>query len=233
MHHTPANGYEHLDIDPRLIRPNPWNTNIVSHENELKIQESLKRHGFFRPVVVRETDNLPRGEYQSLGGWHRVEQATDLGFETVPVINLGPISDARAKEISLLDNARYGHDDALGLAQLVKDLDGLDLAMVMPWAQSDLDGFTASLSVNVEDLDLDDAPLAPDDLDKVEQAPTKEPKTHDILRFKVSLQDAARARAIVGGTMKAQGFSHADDLTNAGDALMHILLKEDPNATPA
>jgi len=233
MHHTPAAQYEHLAVDPRLIHPNPWNTNVVSHENELKIQESLKRHGFFRPVVVREVAGLPAGEYQSLGGWHRVEQACDLDFDTVPVINLGIIPDARAQEISLLDNARYGHDDVLKLGELLGSLKDIDLAMVMPWSAGEMEGFTASLSVNVADLDLDDDPIAPGDLDTLDQAPTKEPKTHDILRFKVSIQDAARARAIVGGVMKAQGFSHADDLTNAGDALMHILTKDDPNATPA
>lgn len=209
--------------DPRRIHANPWNTNVVSHENELKIQESLKRHGFFRPVLVRQLLDLPDGEFQSLGGWHRVEQAIELEMAEVPIIDLGLISDERAKEISLLDNARYGHDDALRLAELVADLRSVDLPAVLPWSKEDLDGFTASLSVDIDNLDLDDSPLAPEDHDTIDQAPTKEPKTHEIVRFKLSLGDAARVRAHLGSVMSDNGFTGSDDMTNAGDALIHVL----------
>jgi hypothetical protein len=210
-------------IDPREIRPNPWNTNVVSHEAELKIRESLRRHGFFRPVLVRELDD---GSVQSIGGWHRVEQAVHLDFSEVPIWNLGKIDDARAMEIGLLDNARYGHDDALKMASLLEDLDDIDITAVMPWSDHDVAAFTASLSVDISGLDLDDAPMEAGDMDTVTDAPTKDPKTHEILRFKLTLADAARARALIGGVMKAQGFTQADELTNAGDALMHILSKE-------
>jgi ParB family chromosome partitioning protein len=62
-------------VDPRLIEPNPWNTNIVSHENELKLRASIERNGMFKPVLVREI-SMGHCKLQSLGGWHRVEQAT-------------------------------------------------------------------------------------------------------------------------------------------------------------
>lgn len=214
------------NVAPQRIHPNPWNTNIVSHENEVKIQASLQRHGFFRPVLVRETDDLPEGDYQSVGGWHRVEQAIELGFEEVPIVNLGRISDDKAKEISLLDNAQYGHQDVLRLAEIVSELGDVELTAVMPWSEQDVAAFSSSLAVDVDSLDLDDAPLQPDEVDEVEQAPTKEAKTHEILRFKCSLTDAARVRAIVSATMKTQGFTAADDLTNAGDALVHLIGKE-------
>lgn len=207
-------------VDPRLIAANPWNTNIVSHENEEKLRASIERHGFFRPVVVRE---LPDGSLQSLGGWHRVEQAIELGLDEVPVANVGQVDDDRAKEISLLDNARYGTDDAIRLAQLVGELN-VDLSTIMPWTSADLDGFTASLGVTVDDLDLDDLPTSANDHDDEPLAgPTKPVKTHEILRFKVTLADAAKARSLVGDVMRTQGFSDQDDLSNAGDALMHIL----------
>ena len=55
------------------------------------------------------------------------------------MVNLGRISDKKAKEIGLVDNGRYGADDTLQLAQL---LDGLgvqadELSSFMPYSESD------------------------------------------------------------------------------------------------
>src|SRR5690348_6918711 len=113
-------------VDPRLIEPNPWNTNVVSHENEQKLRASIERNGMFKPALVREVSSFPGArdiKLQSIGGWHRVEQAIELGWTEVPVINLGRISDEQAKEISLADNARYGVDDTLKLSELLGELD--------------------------------------------------------------------------------------------------------------
>src|SRR5574343_554781 len=94
-------------ISPGELEPNPWNTNTMDAETEKKIEASLKRLGFFRPIVVR---TLPSGELQILGGEHRWRKAIELGFDEVPIVDLGTISDDKAKEIGLADNARYGHD---------------------------------------------------------------------------------------------------------------------------
>src|SRR5437762_10365036 len=101
-----------LFVDPRLLQPNPWNTNVVSPDNEAKIDASNQRLGMFKPIIVRE---LPDGTLQILGGAHRRESAIRLGWDQVPVFNVGPVSDKQAKEIGLADNARYGHDDTLAL----------------------------------------------------------------------------------------------------------------------
>ena len=102
-------------LDPVDLEPNPWNTNIVTPENERKLEASIKRLGFFRPVIVREIAKSPNSEtgYQILGGEHRAETAVRLGINQIPVINLGPIDDLQAKEIGIADNARYGVDDTI------------------------------------------------------------------------------------------------------------------------
>lgn len=216
-------------LDPRLIQPNPWNSNVVSHENEEKLRASIERHGMFKPVLIRE---LFDGTIQSIGGQHRVEQAIELGYTEVPVINLGPIDDDRAKEISLADNARYGIDDTLKLSEIIGDLDANALEKMLPWTTRDIDALTASLSVDIDDLDLDE-PTIPDDGDEEKQESTPKPtKTHQIMRFRVPVVDAARISNLVTQTMKSEGFTAEDDLTNAGDALAHLLLQtqEDDNA---
>jgi hypothetical protein len=213
-----------LTLDPRVIQPNPWNSNVVSHENEEKLRASIERHGMFKPVLVRE---LADGSIESVGGWHRAEQAVELGYATIPVINLGPISDEQAKEISLADNARFGIDDTLKLSEILETLDTVAMEAVLPWSNQDIKALTASLAVDIDDLDLDQ-PVIPDDSDEDPIAPEpKTVKTHQTLRFRNSLQDAARISNLITKTMQDQGFTSADDLTNAGDALAFLLLQKD------
>lgn len=220
MTHTPAPQYQL--VDPRLIQPSPWNSNVVSHENEEKLRASIERHGMFKPVLVRE---LPDASLQCIGGWHRCEQAIELGYGEVPVINLGPIDDEKAKEISLADNARYGIDDTLKLSEILGDLDTTAIEQFMPWTTRDIDALTASLSVDIDDLDLDE-PTIPQD-EEEEQAPApKAAKTHQIMRFRVPIVDGAKVSNLINQTMKEQGFTQEDDLTNAGDALAFLLLQD-------
>lgn len=211
-------------VDPRLIEANPWNTNVVSHENEIKLRASIHRNGMFKPVLVRE---LAGGSLQSLGGWHRVEQAIELGLTDIPTIILERVSDERAKEISLADNARYGIDDTLKLSELLGELDTTAIENILPWSTSDIAALTASLAVDVDNLDLDE-PVIPDhDEEDEAPAPTKAPKTHQVLRFRCAIADAARISGKVKAVMAAEGFNTEDDLTNAGDALAFLLAEDD------
>lgn len=221
--------------DPRSIQPSPWNSNVVSHENEEKLRASIERHGMFKPILVRELPsvkltNPPQPILECVGGWHRNEQAIELGYDQVPVINLGTIGDEQAKEISLADNARYGIDDTLKLSEILGALDTAAIEAVMPWTERDIKAITASLSIDIDDLDLDQ-PILPDEEDEPEEVtPAKAPKTHQMMRFRNNLGDASRISALITCTMQEQGFTSEDDLTNAGDALAFLLLKDDADA---
>jgi ParB family transcriptional regulator, chromosome partitioning protein len=215
-------------VDPNFIRPSPWNANVVSQENEEKLKASIERHGMFKPILVRDCVDTSTGEIelQCIGGWHRCEQAIGLGYTEVPVINLGPIDDDKAKEISLADNARYGIDDTLKLSELLGDLDTSALENILPWSSRDISAMTASLSVNIDDLDLDQPDISDDDEEEAPETP-KPSKTHQLLRFRCGLDDAARISGLINKTMEAQGFTTADGLTNAGDALAFLLFGEE------
>lgn len=220
-------------VDPRLIEANPWNTNIVSHENELKLRASIERNGMFKPVLVREISSFPGSrdiKLQSLGGWHRVEQAVELGHAEVPTVILSGVSDERAKEISLADNARYGVDDTLKLSELLGELDGQAIENIMPWSAGDIAALTASLAIHVDDLDLDEPTLPDQDDGDSEPLPAKAPKTHQVLRFRVPIADAANITAKIRAAQVAEGFNTEDDLTNAGDALAFLLSDGTANA---
>lgn len=223
-----------IELDPRLIEPCPWNTNVVSHENEEKLRASIERHGMFKPVIVRQLDTQFAGGaevYECIGGWHRCEQAIELGYQKIPVCDLGIIDDARAKEISLADNARYGLDDTLKLSGLLEELDVKSVEAFMPWTNRDIEAMTASIAVNIDDLDMSDVNLNFDEEDEEKEKPApKAPKTHQLMKFRVPIADAAKISKIINETMQEEGFTAADDMTNAGEALAFIILQSDDDA---
>jgi ParB-like chromosome segregation protein Spo0J len=204
-------------LDPAVLRPCPWNPNRMDPEDELKLDASLTRHGMFKPVIARTCED---GSLEVVGGHYRRESALRLGLTSIPVVVLGVISDERAKEIMLLDNGRYGHDDATALAELISSMgDPAELSAFMPFDLTELEAIAATSRINLDDLGLDEPDAAP-----VETKKTA--KTHEIMRFKVTLEDAERIRKLIQGAMRQNGFTEADELTNAGDALVHLLLGE-------
>lgn len=214
------NAVEYLTVSVDDLRKNTFNSNKVSAQNEEKIRASIERNGLFKPIIVRTVSGV--AGYEIIGGEHRWEQAVELGYTDVPIANMGDISDAKAKEISVIDNARYGIDDTLMFADILKDIGGMDeISQFLPYGESDLNAiFNAS---NIALDDLDDIPEAEEPDEVPEEKAPKPTKTHTIMRFKASLGDAERITALIARTQKDQGFTAGDDLTNAGDAIVFLL----------
>jgi len=207
-------------LAPELLISNPWNSNVMSLENEAKLAESLKRNDMYDAIIARK---LFDGSYQILGGEHRTRVAKKIGMKEMPVIVLENISDNKAKEISLTHNARYGADDSLKLSDLLNSLDDANiLTDIMPYSMIEIETLMSASKVDFESLigldDFDD-----DDLEGLSEK-TFLPKTHTIMRFKISLEDAASIEEMLKSTIKINGFTESDALTNAGDALVHHLL---------
>lgn len=211
-----------LTVSVSDLRKNPWNTNKVSPENEEKIRESIRRNGFFKPLIVRRVEGV--AGYEIIGGEHRWEQAIELGYTDLPVVNLGLIPDAKAKEIGVIDNARYGADDTLAFGELLKELGAFDdLQAFLPYGETDLAAIFSAADIAEVDLDLDESFEKEPEKQEDTEKPARQAKTHTILRFKVPLADAERLVALITRTQKTQGFTAEDELTNAGDALIHLL----------
>lgn len=202
------------NVDPRRLKPNAWNTNVVSPANEQKIEASLKRFGFFKPILVREIN----GAYEVLGGQHRWEAAIRLGYSEVPIINLGALEDTKAKEISLVDNGRYGEDDTLQLAQLLGELGPRDdLATFMPFDDRELEQIFSSVNIALDSLELDEKDEKPSP-----PPTTRKVQEFQIMRFKVPVEDAALVTDVIGRYMTRHKFVDDDSLTNAGLALVQL-----------
>lgn len=202
--------------DPATLLPNPWNSNVVSAENMEKLEASLERLDTFKPILVRETSK----GLEIIGGRHRAQAASNKGIAEVPILNLGKISDDRAKEIGLADNERYGQDDPFLLAELLSGMENFhELPEFLPYTEHDL-----AEALKVGDIDLDTLDIPEDDEAPTAAKADKTPApTHQILRFKVPLDDVDFISDLVEKTMKKHAFNSGDSLTNAGDALLYLL----------
>lgn len=202
-------------IDPQTLIQNPWNVNVMSPANEDKLENSIERFGFFKPVVVRQ---LTGGALEIIGGEHRAAAAVRLGIKKIPFVNLGRVDDKTAKEISLVDNNRFGSDDTLQLAELLEGLGSVDeLASFMPFTESDIASIFSSVNIALDDLDI------PDEDEFTPSVPKeKQIQTHQIIRLKVPVEDAGRITEQLERIMKSQKFIDSDSLTNAGDAFVYI-----------
>jgi ParB-like chromosome segregation protein Spo0J len=190
-----------LKLSPFSLQANSWNSNRVDRENFEKLKKSLQSLSCFKPIIVRELDD---GSYQIVGGFHRNEAAKELGFTTVPVLNLGKIDEDRAKEISLVDNTRYGEDDAEALAKL-------------------LDSFETDL---LEDI-LPDAPVVEipettDALAKLHEELTKAKEAEDeykVLKFRLETSKAEEIEAVLSKVAFEKNIRYPDGYANFSEAL--------------
>jgi hypothetical protein len=80
----------------------------------------------------------------------------------------------------------------------------------------------ASMDVALDDLELPDDEGKPLELPAVKAAPT-----HQVMRFKVPLDDAPALTRLIERVMKEQGYTEDDSMTNAGNALVYLLTNVD------
>jgi ParB-like chromosome segregation protein Spo0J len=191
-------------ISPFALKPNPWNSNRVDRENFEKLKKSLQTLGSFKPILVRQIED----GYEILGGYHRVEAAKELGFPTVPIWNLGVVDDARAKEISLVDNTRYGEDDAEALSKLLDSLETDLLTQILPESPVELP--------DTEDL-----------VEKLDAELRKEKEVEDtyrVLKFRLENDKADEVEAVLSKIAFDKSLRYPDGYSNFSEALYHALI---------
>lgn len=205
-------------LAPGDLVPNPWNSNRVGPDMEARLEASIREFGFIKPIVVRR---LTTDELQIIGGEHRVRKAVEMGIPTIPVVVLEDISDKRAKAMGLADNGRYGEDDALKLAEILGDLEP-ELLELLPFDDQDLAGIFASSSIDLDALGFDEDDKPAGDLPSAD-AP-RPTITHELMRFKVPVEDRERVEKFMAHVVKTKGLAaEADSMVAAGMALVEII----------
>lgn len=206
-------------VDPATLQKNPWNVNIVSPENERKIEESLTQLGAFKPIIVRTMED---GSLQILGGEHRRDAAIRMRIENVPVVNVGAIDDVEAKKISLADNGRYGTDDSIALAKLLDELGTPEeIAQILPYSSDQLEQIFSSTTIDMSALEIDEDEIPVHSAEK--PSLTAKVQTHQTLKFRVRIEDEHVVTKAIKRVMRNQGFTEDTEEVNAGDALVWLL----------
>ena len=102
-----------------MIKPNPWNINLLTEEEFNRLKELMRASGPERtpPIVVRERD----GYYEIIDGEQRWRAARDLGWREVPIMVIDA-SDLEAKKYTLSFNYLKGRINYIKMLELmVKD----------------------------------------------------------------------------------------------------------------
>lgn len=209
-------------VDPKTLIPSPWNPNKVSAENVDRLAASIDRIGNYKPIICRELED---GTLQILGGHHRVEVSIANGLETVPVVNLGPLDETRAKEITLLDNAQYGSNDVSALQSILSEIGTADdIISFMPFGAEQLNSILEPDAD--EDIDtllssLEDDGEGAEEL--AESVPTPDEEPTRMFRARLSLEDHQTVNAAIQAEKDRLGLTDIERVVADGLALASIL----------
>lgn len=108
-------------VGPDELVANPWNPNEMTPFIFAKELDSIREHGMIDPILVRETQ-VEHPRFEIIDGEHRWRAAGDLGLPEIPIANLGVVSDAVAKRLTITMNELRGTSNSARMADLLRDL---------------------------------------------------------------------------------------------------------------
>ncbi|MFN0007463.1 MAG: ParB/RepB/Spo0J family partition protein [Planctomycetota bacterium] len=98
------------DLPIQAIRPNPHQPRKTFEETSLReLADSLKRHGFLQPVVVRPVAS----GYELIAGERRWRAAKLAGLESIPALVRNDLTEAQMLELALVENVQREDLDAI------------------------------------------------------------------------------------------------------------------------
>lgn len=211
-------------VETRLLKPNAWNTNSVGASNFDKLKESIDKLGFFKPILVRELDD---GYFEILGGEHRWRAALEAGMPEIAINSVGKVSDSIAKQMSIVDNERYGEDDQMALQRLIEELQqGLDynFSDIAPVDDELLETLSRGAAA---DLDRLAELMNEDEEEKTAIEDSREKKErlgvdHQTIRLKVEFDVAEGVTSLIKRIIAEQEINTGNESTDAGEALVWL-----------
>ena len=157
---------------------NDYNYNTVSPHMFETLKKNIRKVGFIDPVTVRSGNEKGRfkdGHYEIIDGEHRWKAALELELVEIPVMDIGNVSDAHAKLLTVNMNEIGGKPDAERLAEIVAGFheENLDELMeLLPYSSEETDAMIDAGASDLDaleslrDLDGDDIPDSDgDDID--------------------------------------------------------------------
>jgi len=139
-----------------MLRPNPWNPNVMSPEMMEKERASIREFGFVDPITVREEGGLDGGWWQIIDGEQRYTAGLAEGMEEFPVIPLD-VTEDEAKELTIILNDTRGQFQENRLSSLVQDLaerrEQVRMEALLPYTKERLDQLANRREVDWSELE--------------------------------------------------------------------------------
>jgi len=112
-------------VDPGSLRSARYNPRQISDRALKRLARLLDEHGFVDPVIARGEDGLVIAGHQRI----KANELRRRPDKLIPCIFLEGLSDSRAKllNIALNNPGAQGEYDEIKLAELLGELDGLEL----------------------------------------------------------------------------------------------------------
>jgi hypothetical protein len=120
----PADG-RLVNVPPAKLRPHPLNDNKQSEFMFGKLLATIRSEGFAQPIVARsgsEAGPFADGMLEIVGGEHRWRAAQHLKLASIPVYDLGNVTDQRARKLLVNLNKLHGEADQDALSRLVREI---------------------------------------------------------------------------------------------------------------
>jgi hypothetical protein len=152
------------------VRTNKWNPKEKDTTQYKQVVKSLDINGFMSPIIVRQVENTEG--YEIVDGEQRFTAAKELGHESIPIYNLGYISDTDAKSKTIFAEVAVPFNE-IDLSHLVVELNELEVAL--PYTEAEIEDFKHMSEFNFDTFDDDEGEF--DDV--------------DVKTFKVTLSDEA------------------------------------------
>jgi len=143
-----------IEVRVEDLIPHPLNANVMSEDYLEKLARNIQREGDYPPLVVRPHPDRP-GRYQLLDGHQRCEALRRMGYREARCY-LWPCDDAEALTLMATLNRLEGQDQPVRRAELLAELVGLipevDLSILLPESQSEIEALLGLMELDADAL---------------------------------------------------------------------------------
>ena len=152
------------------VRTNNWNPKDKETKEYKQVVKSLDVNGFMSPIVVRQVKG--KDGYEIVDGEQRFTAAKELAYNTIPIYNLGYISDTDAKSKTIFAEVAVPFNE-IDLSHLVVELD--EASVALSYTEAEIADFRHMSEFSFDNFDDDDGEF----------------EDNDVKTFKVVLGDEA------------------------------------------
>lgn len=157
-------------VDIANVRTNNYNPKDKDTKEYKQVVKSLDVNGFMSPIVVRQVEGFDG--YEIIDGEQRFTAAKELAYKSIPVYNLGYISDIDAKSKTIFAEVAVPFNE-IDLSHLVVELD--EASVALPYTEAEISDFRHMSEFNFDNFDDDEGEF----------------EDNDVKTFKVVLGDEA------------------------------------------